>query len=230
MTEIQMTSDITVEPINVHANDALVAFSARVSTLGEASMDFDRPIDGLIRRLMRDTHGTPFEHGGSFTFRVTAPRAVMAEHRTHRIGFSYNGESARYRTVQPVFYTPPAERGLTQVGKAMEYDIQPGSDLQRRLVRTDLADVAEMAWQAYEGLLRVGIAREVARFVLPENLMVTYYITFNPRSLMAFLELRGEGTHALWELQQVAKAYEAVFAEVMPITHTAFVENGRIAP
>jgi thymidylate synthase (FAD) len=188
----------------------------------------ERDNSGLIRRLIAEKHGSPFEHG-YFCFRVHAPLYVMTEHLRHRIGWSYNGESGRYKTFEPVFYTPPQERGLTQVGKAMEYDIQEGDDHQQEDVAAHLAGTADNAFWTYEYLLREGIAREVARQVLPTNLMTTYYTSCNPRSLMAFLELRGEGTHALWEIQQVANGYEAAFAEAMPDTYQEFAKEG-IAP
>ncbi len=229
MSTVQMTSKITVEPVAIHGSDFLVAAAARVSTLAERATSTTRPITGLINALVRDRHGSPFEHG-LFTFRVQAPLFVMTEHLRHRAGWSYNGESGRYKTFDPVFYTPPAERGVTQVGKAMEYDIQPGSRHQRDEVREELEEQADIAWTSYSYLLDRGVAREVARQVLPTNLMTTYYTSCNARSLMHFLGLRGTGTHALWEIQQVANGYEEFFADAMPDTYRAFVAAGRVAP
>lgn len=231
MTAVRMTSDITVEAVRVSAEDRFVAEAARVSTAGERAADSDRPIEPLIRALMRDRHGSPFEHN-SLTFRVHAPLFVMTEHLRHRIGWSYNGESGRFKTFEPVFYTPPAGRGLTQVGKAMEYDIRPGDGWQQSSVYSALSDGAVAAFGRYEELLDEGIAREVARQVLPTNLMTTYYTTCNARSLMAFLALRTTSEHSrpLWEIERVAQQYEDVFAEAMPQTYSAFVEFGGVAP
>jgi thymidylate synthase (FAD) len=229
MSTVQMTSTIAVEPIRSLASDQMVADAARVSTLGERAAESDRPIAQLIRRLVADKHGSPLEHT-YFCFRVHAPLYVMTEHLRHRAGISYNGESGRYKTFEPVFYTPPPERGLTQTGKAMEYAIQPGTLEDRLRVETALEQSSEEAWKSYAWLIRNGIAREVARQVLPTNLMTSYFVSCNARSLMAFLALRGEGTHALWEIQQVAAGYERAFAEQMPLTHAAFVAAGRIAP
>ncbi len=224
-----MTSEIKVEPVAIHGSDFMVAAAARVSTLAERAESTTRPITGLINALIRDRHGSPFEHG-LLTFRVQAPLFVMTEHLRHRAGWSYNGESGRYKTFSPVFYTPPEERGVTQVGKAMEYDIQDGTEAQRETVTAEVQHAAQASWFQYERLLESGVAREVARTVLPTSLMTTYYTSCNPRSLMHFLGLRGVGTHALWEIQQVAAGYEAAFSEAMPITHAAFVANGRVAP
>jgi thymidylate synthase (FAD) len=213
-----MTSTITVEPIRHLAEDRFVAEAARVSTLAEiaAVAAQERSNEGLIRALVRDQHGSPFEHT-FFTFRVQAPLFVMTEHLRHRAGWSYNGESGRYKTFDPVFYTPPAERGLTQVGR-VEYVLR---------------SVAQKAWDEYSYLLDRGIAREVARQVLPTNLLTTYYTSCNARSLMHFLALRTSAngkSHPLWEIEQVAQGYEAVFAEAMPVTYAAFDEFGGVAP
>jgi thymidylate synthase (FAD) len=157
----------------------------------------------------------------------------MTEHLRHRSGWSYNGESGRYKTFEPVFYTPPAERGLTQVGKAMDYDIQSGDEEQQRNTRARLTMNAEDAFWRYEMMLDDGVAREVARQVLPTNLMTTYYTSCNARSLMHFLELRTSAngqSHPLYEIEQVALQYEDAFAEAMPLTYAAFDEFGGIAP
>ncbi|HEY0870714.1 MAG TPA: FAD-dependent thymidylate synthase, partial [Acidothermaceae bacterium] len=105
-------SDVTVELIKHVASDADVLFAARVSTKGESSLD-DVHADpsrsqGLLNYLMRDRHGTPFEHS-SMTFYVQAPIFVFREFMRHRT-FSYNEESGRYRQLEPVFYTPAPER------------------------------------------------------------------------------------------------------------------------
>jgi thymidylate synthase (FAD) len=228
VTTVTMTSTISVEAINIAASDAMVAMAARVSTKGAGAAS-NAADAGLINALVRDRHGSPFEHT-FFTFRVQAPLFVMTEHLRHRTGWSYNGESGRYKTFAPVFYTPPPERGVTQVGKAMEYDIQAGTRLQREEVNYALQTAAESAWSRYDSMLEAGVAREVARMVLPTSLMTTYYTSCNARSLMHFLGLRGHGTHALAEIQQVANRYEEFFADAMPDTYRAFVAAGRVAP
>jgi thymidylate synthase (FAD) len=85
-------------------------------------------------------------------------------------------------------------------------------------------------------MLDVGVAREVARMVLPVNIFSSCYVTMNARSLMAFLSLRTkrEGSHfpsfPQREIEMVAEQYERRFAEAFPITHEAFCEHGRVAP
>ncbi len=106
--DITFRSDMTVELVKHAASDADVIWAARVSTKGEQSLadvnaDAERSA-GLINFLMRDRHGTPFEHS-SMTFYVNAPIFVFREFMRHRT-FSYNEESGRYRKLDPVFYVP----------------------------------------------------------------------------------------------------------------------------
>ena len=138
--EIQFRSDVTVELVRSAARDADVLFAARVSTLGEQSLEGaeeeagarDR---GLINYLMRDRHGSPFEHN-SMTFYVQAPIFVVREFMRHRIA-SYNEESGRYRELRPVFYIPAPERNLIQIGKTGHYEFIPGEPAQTTLVQEE---------------------------------------------------------------------------------------------
>ena len=122
---------MTVELVRSSAHDSDVIFAARVSTMGEQTLDdaasgveAGSKDKGLINFLMRDRHGSPFEHN-SMTFYVQAPLFVFREFMRHRIA-SYNEESGRYREMRPVFYVPGADRSLVQVGKPGAYDFIPG--------------------------------------------------------------------------------------------------------
>ena len=240
-TEIQFRSDVTVELVRASAHDSDVLFAARVSTQGEQTLesaaagneatDRDR---GLINYLMRDRHGSPFEHN-SMTFYVQAPIFVFREFMRHRIA-SYNEESGRYRELRPVFYVPGPERNLVQVGKPGAYDFLPGTPEQTALVDTEVRGVCEAAYASYQRMLDAGIAREVARAVLPVTIYSSMYVTMNARSLMNFLSLRTkrEGTHfpsfPQREIEMVAELMEHHFAELMPLTYETFNGNGRVAP
>lgn len=123
MSEIIFRSDVTVELVRASAADSDVLFAARVSTQGEQTLESaaaatdasedEKRSKGLINYLMRDRHGSPFEHN-SMTFYVQAPIFVFREFMRHRIA-SYNEESGRYRELNPVFYVPAPERNLIQV-------------------------------------------------------------------------------------------------------------------
>ena len=240
-TEIQFRSDVTVELVRASAHDSDVLFAARVSTQGEqtreaaaAGADATDRDRGLINYLMRDRHGSPFEHN-SMTFYVQAPIFVFREFMRHRIA-SYNEESGRYRELRPVFYVPGPERNLVQVGKPGAYDFLPGTHEQTALVDAEVRGVCEAAYASYQRMLAAGIAREVARAVLPVTIYSSMYVTMNARSLMNFLSLRTkrEGTHfpsfPQREIEMVAEQMEHHFAELMPLTYETFNGNGRVAP
>ncbi|WP_251858455.1 FAD-dependent thymidylate synthase [Herbiconiux sp. L3-i23] len=233
---------MTVELVRSSAHDSDVLFAARVSTQGEKTLEAaqegveaDEKRDrGLINYLMRDRHGSPFEHN-SMTFYVQAPIFVFREFMRHRIA-SYNEESGRYRELRPVFYVPSAERRLVQVGKPGAYDFEPGTPEMTALVDDQARAVATHAYESYQAMLDAGVAREVARIVLPLSLYSSMYVTVNARSLMNFVSLRTkrEGSHfpsfPQREIEMVAEKMENLWAGLMPLTYDAFNKNGRVAP
>lgn len=231
-------SDMTVELIRGNASDSDVVFAARVSTMGEqtlAKVDDDAEgSQGLINFLMRERHGSPYEHN-SMTFYVEAPIFVFREFMRHRIA-SYNEESGRYRQLRPVFYVPGADRPLVQQGKPGAYEFVPGSTEQHERAVALTKDACAQAYVAYQQMLDAGVAREVARGVLPVATYSSMYVTMNARALMNFLSLRTkhpESTYPSYpqrEIAMVAEQMEARWAELMPITHAAFVKNGRVSP
>jgi len=240
MSDAQVTfrSDVTVELVRASASDADVVFAARVSTAGEQSLA-DLQADasgakGLINYLMRERHGSPFEHN-SMTFFVQAPIFVWREHMRHRIA-SYNEESGRYRQLQGVFYIPAHDRDVIQVGKTGAYEFLRGTSAQYALIDEQMQQACRQAYAAYLAMLEAGIAREVARMVLPVSIYSSAYVTVNARALMNFLSLRRKAAGSRYpsypqrEIEMVAERYEHQWSQLMLITHEAFVANGRVAP
>ncbi|MGW1230631.1 FAD-dependent thymidylate synthase [Streptomyces sp. NPDC001478] len=232
-------SDVTVELVKSAAGDADVLFAARVSTAGEQSLeeitkDPERS-KGLINYLMRDRHGSPFEHN-SMTFFISAPIFVFREFMRHRVGWSYNEESGRYRELQPVFYVPGESRKLVQQGRPGKYEFVEGTAEQHALTSKAMEDSYRRSYEAYQEMLAAGVAREVARAVLPVGLFSSMYATCNARSLMHFLGLRTQHELATVpsfpqrEIEMVGERMEAHWARLMPLTHAAFNKNGRVAP
>jgi len=237
-TQVRYRSDVTVDLVKSSASDADVVFAARVSTQGErsrASIDADpAEASGLIRFLMRERHGSPFEHS-VMTFYVAAPIFVWREHMRHRMS-SYNEESGRYRVLEPVFYTPGPQRNLVQVGKPGAYEFVPGNPQQHEVVTEAVQQATAEAYAQYERMLEAGIARELARTVLPVSIYSSAYVTMHARALMNFLSLRRHTDDSHFpsypqrEIEMVAERYEELWAGLMPLTHAAFVANGRVAP
>jgi thymidylate synthase (FAD) len=208
------------------ADDLSVVNGARVS-FARRKEEMDESDEGLIRFLMRDRHGTPFEHN-SFRFHIRSPIFVAREWFRHRVG-SFNEFSMRYAKATDDFYVPEAEDVRTQVGKPGSYSFDPVSDEIAEAARTELQEVYEQAYAAYQRLVESGVARELARCVLPVGAYTEFYWTVNARSLMNFLSLRAAET-AQREIRRYAEACEVFLAEKMPVTYAAFVANDRVAP
>lgn len=234
---LQFVETIEVRPIDSMASDYRVVQAAKVSTLhDEISLEVvdEKAIYGFINFLMKNRHGSPFEHS-IFTWRIKAPIFVWRELMRHRIA-SYNEQSGRYTRMTPEFYVPNQYRKLAQIGKPGDYIFEEGTPDQHRQVRYALQRTCQVAWSEYEMLLNNGVAKEVARMALPLNIMSTAYVTMNARSLMNFLSLRTCNKDAAYpsfpmrEIEMVAEQMEMSFKTQMPLTAEAFDNNGRVQP
>lgn len=242
MSEIQLTSEITVRLVQSMGGDAMVVAAAKVSTCGADAQEFARETyaesnAGLINYLMAHRHGTPFEHA-AMTFFVHAPIFVWREWHRHRIGFSYNEESARYKQLNPVFWIPRDDRKIvpSEQHTSARPQFQAGTPDQLAKVRDVLADAYRYAYAQYVRLLDLGYAKEVSRACLPVGIYSSCWVTCNPRSLMAFLSLRTHDPAAKFvsypqaEIEQAARVAEQILSVGWPLTYAAFVKNGRVGP
>lgn len=235
MTDIQFRSSMTVELRDHMGDDERVVQAARVSTGHDLEKVADKTLEGLIRYLMKNRHGTPFEHN-AYTFRIECPKFVTIEFMRHRIA-SYNEESARYTQLDAVFWLPSTSRPIMQGnGKPGHYELLHGSNEQHQELCRRGRERYTRAYRDYERDLADGYAREVARAWLPFGIYTSFYVTLNARSMMNFLSLRVDSPDAAFvtkpqhEIQEVAHFVEWEFSKHMPVTHNAFTENGRIAP
>src|SRR5438067_6053283 len=135
------------------APDLSVLNAARVS-FARRKEEMDQADEGLIRFLMRDRHGTPFEHN-SFRFHVRAPIFVAREWFRHRVG-SFNEFSMRYARATDDFYVPEPEDVRTQVGKPGAYSFEPVEPELADATREELRAVYEHAYATYERLVERG--------------------------------------------------------------------------
>ena len=233
---IWRAQDVSVRLVKHSASDQDVVDAARVSTRGADHDPGDAAKNaGLINYLMRDRHGSPFEHT-SMTFFIQAPIMVFREFHRHRAGWSYNEESGRYKELEPLFYFPSRGRPLMQQGKPGAYHYVEGTGVQHHLMNEEMEIAYMAAWDSYQKMLAAGVAREVARLVLPVGVFSSMYATCNARSLMHFLSLRTKDPRAKvpsfpqWEIELVARKMEAEWAPLMPATYDAFNKHGRQAP
>ena len=208
------------------ADDLSVVNGARVS-FARRKEELDESDEGLIRFLLRERHGTPFEHN-SFRFHIRCPIFVAREWMRHRVG-SFNEFSLRYAKASDDFYVPEADDVRSQVGKPGAYSFEPVSDEIAEATRERLQALYETAYRTYQELVELGVARELARCALPVGAYTEFYWTVNARSLMNFLSLRNAET-AQREIRRYAQACERFLEQKMPITYSAFVANDRTAP
>lgn len=232
MTDIEMSSEVTIKLIRHMAGDDTVIQAAQVSMVGENNPETIPA--RLIEYLMKSRHGSPFEHN-SFTFFVEAPIFVFREWHRHRIS-SINEMSGRYTKLLPKFYTPGPEHKLVNLGTPGSPCMGEGTPVQRDFLAASDKQVALLAWNLYEQRLYSGVSNELARTVLPVSIYSQMYWTVNARSLMNFISLRIDSPEATystkpqWEIQMGAEQIESHFAAVMPLTHAAFVKFGRVSP
>jgi len=231
---LDTTSENTIDVLDhgfvaldgVLASDLAVVNGARVS-FNTSSEVLEERDEGLIRFLMRERHGTPFEHN-SFRFHIRCPIFVAREWFRHRIG-SFNEFSMRYAKATDEFYLPAPEDVRTQVGKPGAYTCETVEPELAEATREAFESVYRTAYAAYEELVEAGVAREVARCVLPVGAYTEFFWTVNARALMNFVSLRAAET-AQREIRRYAEAVESFLAEKMPVTYEAFVANDRTAP
>jgi len=170
----------------------------------------------LIAYLLQHSHLTPFEHA-VFKFHVAAPIFVARQWFRHRFA-AYNEISLRYTEVKDEFYIPAAWRAQDAANKQGSV---AAARLDHAALSVRLAAQVRSALAVYRELLASGVAREMARLVLPLNMYTQFYWTVNCRSLMNFISLRADA-HAQWEMQQYALALAECFRRRMPWTWEAF--------
>lgn len=259
--EITFTSDITCTYIDHMGNDERLAMAAWVVPSIAEGLEKERikpgSVSGVINYMMKHRHGTPFEHS-CLQIHEHAPIFVWREWHRHRIAFSYNEESARYKTLDPVFYIPPRNRPMVKVGNwkpgrpkfatldecfgsACITTFDPGSITidKESFYQEIIEDMQQGYREEYARYLRQldrHIDPGLARDNLPVGIYSSCWVTTNPRAIMHFLSLRVHDeaakfvSYPLYEMEKAAKGVEELFKGFWPITHKCFVENGRVAP
>lgn len=221
---IELTSELGVEVVDYMGTDLSVVNAARVS-FNQSSEELSERDAGLIGFLMRNRHASPFEHC-AVSIMVTAPIFVAREWHRHRTQ-SYNEVSGRYTELQPTFYAPDYDRPLIQTGKPGAYRFElPADDAINIQIFQEFRYSCQAAWDAYRRLLDEGVAKEVARMVLPVNIYTGWYATANLRNWLNFLSLRADD-QAMWEIRQLAYKVEDALTTLFPVTIETWVKNGR---
>ncbi len=220
-----------VRVIDYMGDDGAIVQAARVSYgRGTRQVSDDR---GLINYLMRMRHTSPFEMC-ELKLHVKLPIFVARQWIRHRTA-NVNEYSARYSVMQDQFYQPAADQLAVQStgnrqGRGAVLEGAEAAAVQRMLARD-----AEAAYERYLGLLnldeagqpidpdRAGLARELARIVLPLSAYTEWYWKTDLHNLLHFITLRAD-PHAQYEIRAYAEVLLDVVQRWLPLTHAAFVD------
>lgn len=200
------------------ASDLGIVESARVLPGVEWRGDADAK---LLKFMLKNEHTSPFEHG-YLKFYVKLPLFVMNQWVRHRT-WSYNIQSGRYEDegADTDFYLPDVAR--LEDKKNRQNSIPSEDDFLTGTMKGTLAYNQLEAMESYKQLREQGIAREVARLVMPENKYSRMIASVDPHNFMHFLYLRMH-KDAQWEIRQYAQAAYMLWKEVMPVTASIWTE------
>lgn len=209
-----------VQLVDYMGDDKSAVKAARVSYGGETSTE--EKDKKLINYLLKHGHFSPFEHI-SFTFHVKAPIFVVRQWFRHRIGMSPNEISRRYTSKQAdEFYLPDHIRIQDTKNKQGSFKTTDKELTEKAINKIN--KIYDETYSVYQELLDMGVAREMARIVLPVGQYTEFYLTTNARALMHFLNLRAD-SHAQWEIQEYAKAMANISEKICPWTYESFIKN-----
>ena len=218
-----------VQLIQSMGSDSTIVRAARVSFGQDNEKELDDRDKKLIRYLIQHRHTSTLEHC-SITFKFVVPLFIRSQHHRHRT-WSYNEISRRYTDEKLQFYEPKAFRTQHKSNRQASNSEQlinpwyqePDQWIQGMRVSDIVQDHHKISVEFYEKMLELGVCREQARGVLPQNLYTEYYGTTNLNNLFKFIELR---THdgAQWEIQKVAQACLTMAEDLFPETIKAYNE------
>ena len=206
---------VTLLNVTPNAENHIVEV-ARVSSSRKNKKD--KP-EGLLRYLVQHKHWSPFEHGHA-TFEIETSKAIGIQLIRHR-SFAFQEFSQRYQDVnhlgdlfEPIELRSQCEDNRQSSTEIIDPDIRVsgGPIKASKMIENHLLS----AHNLYNNLLKVGVAREQARMVLPLATTTKIHMTGSIRSWIHFLELRDDG-HAQKEIQDVAKAIKRIFINEFPI-------------
>lgn len=218
--DITFRSDMGVSLVQHTGSDMTIAQAARVSTLG---LENEREkFEGLVRALIRDRHWSPLEHC-QLTFAFDVPLFVRDQIVRHK-SLAFSVFSLRYAGAKPAFWIPADERPLVQVGKALDYRREAGTQNQKNMADWATRTTAKIAWDHYRELEHYGITKEVARTVLPTSLYTQMWATGSLRSWFHFLQVRNDA-HSQWETREAAAKVEAAISGLFPVAWRAWVDT-----
>ena len=204
--------------------EAMLGYMARVTSKDQSNPNVEK----LLRYCANHGHWSVFEHA-TMSVEVVAPLAIIIQLLRHK-SFNFQQFSGRYEDQQAMlehtedlsafndlFYMP--EEARTQDSKNRQNSIIADDPAITDAMWATMSSAYTVAQLCYNDLLERGIAKEIARFVLPQGVFSRLYVTGNCRSWIHYLNVRDDEGVAQYEHVELARAAKSVFANVFPTTH-----------
>ena len=195
-----------------HMGDELAIVNAARMSFDKHKDELDDKDIALLRGLVRNHHTSPLEHV-VFTFEVHCPLFVRSQWFRHRT-WSFSEVSRRYTSDGMDFFLPSEDEIRMQSADAREASMDGLSPVRKEAVEK-MEEATRKAFATYQELLDMGVSREQARMVLPQNLNTTFLATVDLNNLIKFLQLRS-GKHAQSEIRVYAECIKELISPIVP--------------
>jgi len=216
-----------LELVEVWGSDERIVEAARMST-GKGFKGWGTPEapgdEKLLRYLWEHQHTSPFEMAGA-TFETQAPLIVFREWHRHRTQ-SYNEMSGRYTVLPDLYYMPSVDRLMKakQDVKNKQGSTEGFTEEQAREIQAGFNMSYSSSRHLYQQMLDAGVAKEVARLVLPVSQYSRMRASANLLNWIKFLRLRLP-VNAQYEIRQYAKIILNILFDRFPYTMKLFMEE-----
>lgn len=208
---------IKVKYIDHLGDDLRVVNAARISFDSE-SQKLEQRDEKLINYLAKHKHYSPFEQV-SFTFEIECPIYIAQQILRHRTG-KFNQVSRRYTAENIEFYVPEYREQHKSSKQCSGGDLEDKQNLKYKVATQHIHN---MCLNLYNQMVNDGVARELARGILPQNLMTKMIMTMDLRNLTNFIRLR-EDSHAQQEAQLIATQIRHICEKYVPISTQALLK------
>lgn len=199
-----------VRYVNHMGTDLSIVEAARVSYMSPSKGE--EQDKKLLGYLFKNKHTSPFEMA-KIQFNIRMPIFVMRQYIRHRMQ-NLNEFSARYKEMPDLFFVPKTFRAQDTKNKQGSTE-SPSVD--QAVSQRETMMAYEAAYRSYQALLKLGVAREQARIVLPVGIYTEFYACWDLNNLIKYFTLRDD-PHAQGEHQDYAKAMKQITAMLFPWT------------
>jgi len=209
-----------------------IAYIARVSNPKNQE---NEKFEGLLKYCIKHGHVSVFEQA-AMCVEVVTPLAIATQMLRHR-SFCFQQFSMRYSSNEEIkdllgehgslYYLP--EEARVQDHKNRQNSIFADDSQLDDMMQNTMLSAYNIADLCYNELLKSDVAKEIARFVLPQGGYTRMYVTGSVRSWMHYLHVRDEEGVVQWEHVELARAIKPIFATQFPTVNSAYFHKERPA-